>query len=83
MGDWVIQIWEYAWKDKDYISLIFRFRDFWSNEVRVSKHKRVCYKRIFYATKLEKIMDDRKMLTPTRTITKIVDGRRLKKMGCC
>ena len=54
MGDWIIQIWEYVWEDKDYVSLVFRFRDFWSNEVIVSKHKRVCYKRIFYNTPLHK-----------------------------
>lgn len=82
MGDWVIQIWEYVWEDKDYVSLIFKFRNFWSNEVKVSKHKRVCYKRIFYATKLRKIRDDEKMYTPTRIMKEIVSEERLKEKGC-
>ena len=82
MGDWVIQIWEYKWKEKDYVSLFFRFRDFWSNEVKVSKHKRVCYKRIFYATPLKKITSDEKMFSPSRTMTEIVSGERLKEKGC-
>lgn len=80
MEDQAIQIFEYKWKD--YIGLIFKFRDFWSNEVKVSKHKRVCYKRIFYATKLWKRTDDRKILSPTRTITEIVNVKRLKEKGC-
>ena len=82
MGDWVIQIWEYVWKDKDYISLVFRFCNFWSNEVIVSKHKRVCYKRIFYNTPLHKIREDEKMMSPTRRMAEIVEGWRLKEKGC-
>ena len=82
MGDWVIQIWEYKWKGKDWTSLVFRFRDFWSNEVKVSKHKRVCYKRIFYATPLKKKKDNNGMLSPTRLMTEIVSGERLKEKGC-
>ena len=78
---YVIQIFEY--KLEDYIGLIFKFRDFWSNEVKVSKHKRVCYKRIFYNTPLHKIREDEKrMSTPTRTMTEIVSGERLKEKGC-
>ena len=80
MGDWVIQIWEY--KHKNWIGLIFRFHDFLSNEVKVSKHKRVCYKRIFYNTPLHKIWEDEEMMSPTRTMTEIVSGERLKEKGC-
>ena len=80
MGDWVIQIWEYVREDKDWTSLVFRFRDFWSNEVKVSKYKRVCYKRIFYATPLKK--DNNVRLSPTRLITEIVSGERLKEKRC-
>ena len=80
MGDWVIEIWEYQYKD--WISLVFRFRDFWSKEVKVSKHKRVDYKRIFYATPLKKVVDDRKRLTPSRVITEVVSSRRLIQKGC-
>ena len=76
----IIQILRYDWED--HIGLIFRFRDFWSNEVKVSKHKRVCYKRIFYATKLWKRTDDRMMASPTITMTEIVSGKRLKEKGC-
>ena len=80
MGDWIIQIWEYVWEDKDYISLVFRFRDFWSSEIIVSKHKRVCYKRIFYDTPLKK--DNNVRLSPTRLMTEIISGERLKGKGC-
>ncbi len=80
MEDWAIQIWEYDWKD--HIGLIFRFRSFWSNEVKVSKHKRVCYKRIFYATPLKKYEDTNGMLIPNRLMTEIVSGERLKEKGC-
>ena len=77
---YVIQILKYDWGD--HLGLIFRFRNFWSNEVKVSRHKRVCYKRIFYATKLWKRTDDRKILSPTGIITEIVSGKRLKEKGC-
>ena len=80
MGDWVIQIREY--KYKNWIWLIFKFHDFWSNEIKVSKHKRVNYKRIFYTTPLKKEMDYRKRLIPSRIITEIVSVERLKEKGC-
>ena len=80
IGQWVIEIWEYQYKD--WISLVFRFRDFWSKEVKISKHKRVNYKRIFYAASLKKIVDNRKRLTPSRVITEVVSSRRLIQKGC-
>lgn len=80
MGDWVIQIWEYDLGK--HIDLIFRFRDFWSKVVRVSKHKRVNYKRIFYATPLHRKLDNRKMLSPTRRLHELVEKERLEDKGC-
>ena len=79
---YVVEIWEYEWKEKDYMSLIFRFRDFWSYEVKVSKHKRANYKRIFYATPLHRRLDDRKMLSPTRRLHELVEKERLEDKGC-
>ena len=77
---YVIEVWEYRWIG--HIELIFRFRDFWSNVVRVSMHKRVNYKRLFYATSLHRRLDDRKMISPTRKFQEMVEKKRLEDKGC-
>lgn len=77
---YIIEVWEYDWEK--HIELIFRFRGFWSKVVKVSKHKRVNYKRIFYATPLHKRLDDRKMLFPTRRFHELVEKERLEDKGC-
>jgi hypothetical protein len=75
-----IEIWEYEWPG--YIGLVFRFSNFWSREVMVSKHKRVNYIRIFYATPLKRSRHDEKMLSPSRILRKLVNIERLKEKGC-
>jgi hypothetical protein len=77
---YVIEVWVYEWEK--YLDLIFRFRGFWSKVVKVSKHKRVNYKRHFYATPLEKIRDDQKILSPTRRSHVLVEKKRLEDKGC-
>ena len=76
----MIEIWEYEWEK--HIELIFWFQGFWSEVVKVSKHKRVNYKRLFYATPLCRRLDDRKMLSPTRRLHELVDKERLEDKGC-
>lgn len=76
----VIEVWEYKWWR--YIGLIFRFNDFWSKEIKISRHKRANYKRLFYATPLEKIRNDIKRVTPTRTFKILVSKERLENKGC-
>ena len=77
---YVVEIWEYKWEK--HIELIFRFRCFWSKVVKVSKHKRVNYKRLFYATPLHRIPDDSKILSPTRRLHELVEKERLEDKGC-
>ena len=77
---YVVKIWEYEWET--HIELIFWFKGFWSEVVKVSKHKRVNYKRIFYATPLHRKLDSRKVLFPTRKLQELVDKKRLEDKGC-
>ena len=74
-----IEIWEYEYEK--YNELIFVFHDYWSKAIKVSKHKRICPKRIFYATKLMKRIDE-KMLTPIRIKYALISVERLKEKGC-